>query len=81
MRKESVCVSLVRDSYQFGAPIMVVLPCYAIPICLFLIYKPLWITLIVGAVMHYYLYTRYRKDKYYCRDYFQSLKEKDYLEP
>lgn len=81
MKKEKICKALVKESFALGAPVLLVLACYLIPIIIFVIAPTLWIFLVFGILLHVFFTIKYRRDQYYVKDFVRSLFEKDYLDP
>lgn len=73
--------ALGKHYYVFGAPAQLILPCYVIPVFVFVMTGWLWELIIPGALMHLWLRHMYLKDDYWLVNYIRALKMPNTLEP
>ncbi len=81
MRESRLARALTKSFHQMGAPALLVLPCYLIPIMVFVLTGFLWELIVPGVIVHLYLRYKFRKDEYWLANYMDAIKEDQYLEP
>lgn len=81
MREARLARALSKHYYVFGAPTQLVLPCYVIPVFVFMLTGWCWELIIPGFCIHMWLRYRYRKDEYWLSNYVRALKMETHLEP
>lgn len=81
MQEARLAKALTKHFYNMGAPVLLVLPCYLIPIVGALLTGYLGVLFIPGICCHLWLRTKYRKDEYWLLNYKDALSEDLYLEP
>lgn len=81
LRTARLARALSKHYHVFGAPTLLVLPCYFIPFIVLLATGWVWELFIFGFIMHLWLRYRYLKDEYWLSNYIRALRMESHLEP
>lgn len=80
-QKARLAKALTKSYHQMGAPTLMVLPCYVIPLIVLILTGFLWELFIPGVIIHIFMAVKFRKDEYWFKNHIDALKEDQHLEP